>query len=221
MRNLIWITLLAAAGCGGGGGGGGSSSLAGTWELSSGNSSSSKGMMVLSSSRLTLTLGDATFDLQVSPSATLAWTTKSDAPAFTVTRTAADVDFGALPVALGGDWMIHGPHGGSCIGSVRADAITGGCSGVGSVPSGLPSLNRQVQIAHASTLDSIFGALGGVWNLSDDKGASCNATFSGATLTAKCKASATSSEQSVTVTFGDGIASGMTNGGIEFSARRL
>ena len=243
MRKWMWITLVAAfAACGsgdgngngsdGGGGNGGSgaggggggvtglpSTLAGTWELSGSSAGSVDGLLVLSSTSAHLTVGGGTFDLQAGSTPSFTWSTASEAQMFTASHTPVAVDFGALPLALGGDWAFHGPGNGSCVGSIRGDAASGGCSGAGEPPSPVPSLNRQVQVTHASKLDSIFGALGGTWTLTDNGGGACTFTFQGATLSASCK-DGSDPAGGVTITFSDGLASGFTDSGAEFSARR-
>ena len=115
--------------------------------------------------------------------------------------------------------MFAGPGGGSCVGSLRADAATGGCTHAGASPYPMPSLNRQVHATRMQKLDSIFGELGGTWSIADDGAGSCTVTFSGATLSASCK-NGTSSAGGITITFSDGVASGFSDGGVEFSARR-
>lgn len=244
MRKMMWITLVAAAaacgtgsgdgsdGTGGNGGGGGNagasgggggvttlpSTLAGTWELSGSSAGNVDGVLVLSSTSAHLTIGGGTFDLQAGSTPAFTWT-GSNTPTFTVSHTPVAVDFGALPLAVGGDWTFTGTGGGSCVGSIRNDAASGGCSGAGRPPSPLPSLNRQVQVTHTSKLDSIFGALGGVWTLTDNGSGTCTFTFQGATLSASCK-SGVVDKGGVTITFSDGMASGFTDAGAEFSAHR-
>jgi hypothetical protein len=239
MRKLIYVTIVvAAAACGdgagagsdGGGGTGGSaggggsgntglpSTLAGTWDLMGGASAGVQGTLTLSANQLKVQLGGGTFDLQVGATPSFTWTAH-DAPTFTVTHTPVDVDFGALAIGVGGDWMIGGPGGGSCVGSIRGDALTGGCAHAGSPPSPLPSLNRQVHATRTQKLDSIFGELGGAWTISDNGAGSCSAMISGATVSVSCK-NGTANAGSITVTFSDGLASGFTDSGAEFSARR-
>jgi hypothetical protein len=220
MQRMIWITALLAASCGGGsnngdGGGGLPSTLAGTWDLSA---SSGVGALTLSSSRLQVSMGGAVFDLQLGTAPSLAWTDASGALAIQTTQIPATVDFGVLPLGLGGDWTFAA-KGASCAGSIRADSATGGCTNAGRPPSALPSLNRHVTAHRTATSDSIFGALGGTWSISDDGAGSCSANFVGATLTASCKSGSTK-VGGITVTFSDGLASGSTDSGAEFSARR-
>jgi hypothetical protein len=244
MRKLIYVTMVvAAAACssgagsdsdgGGGGGGGGAgggaggggggttslpSTLAGTWELSGSSAGHVDGLLVLSSTSLHIAVNAITFELHAGGAPSLTYTNGSEMPALTVSQTPVAVDYGALPITVGGDWMI-GWSGGSCVGSLRADAATGGCTHAGAPPSGLPGLNRQVHATRTSKLDSIFGELGGTWSIADGGSGTCTATFSGATLSASCK-NGTSSTGGLTITFSDGVASGFTESGAEFSARR-
>jgi hypothetical protein len=216
MRRMIWITALVAASCGGGNGSGGlPSTLTGTWDLSA---SSGVGALTLSSSRLQVSMGGAVFDLQLGSAPTLAWTDKSGTLAITTTQIPATLDFGVWPFGLGGDWTFAA-KGATCAGSIRADSATGSCANAGRPPSPLPSLNRHVTAHRTATADSIFGALGGTWSITDDSSGSCSVNFVGATLTASCKGG-NSSVGGITVTFSEGLASGTTDSGAEFTARR-
>ena len=65
----------------------------------------------------------------------------------------------------------------------------------------------------------MFGDLGGTWSLTDDGGYSCTFTLQGSTISASC-GSKGGSTGGLTLTFADGVVSGTTDSGAEFSARR-
>ena len=217
VKHLLWISAFIMA-CGGSGGSG-SSSLLGTWDLVGATGGAPQGTLVLTSSRLTITVGSVVVALSVDGKPTFDWTDGDGPTPITATHAGAGVDFGIVPLQLGGDWTFTGAQGGSCSASVQSASLLGSCSGVGRAPAPLPSLNRHATAMRTRELGSVFGDLGGAWSVSDDHGASCNITVQGATIMASCSSHG-SSAGGVSLTFGDGVVSGTTDSGVEFSARR-
>jgi hypothetical protein len=213
MRYALAIGLLAL-GCSNGSG---PSSLAGTWELAGATGSTPAGTLVLSSSRLTINLGGDVFDLQVSGTPTLSWTDHGSPTPINTIHNGGSFNSGALGLGLGGDWGFSGASGGSCSASLQSGSFVGSCAGAGYGP--LFNLNRHATATRTAQLDSIFGDLGGMWTVSDDNNGSCAITVQGATISASCK-SGGARWGGVTLTFGDGLVSGTTDSGDEFSARR-
>jgi hypothetical protein len=191
----------------------GVTSLVGTWELAGAVGSAPQGTLLLTSSRLSINLGGDGFDLKVDGTPTFSWVDHGASPSITATHTNGSFNGGALPLGIGGDWTFSGTTGGSCSASLQSASFVGDCAGVGY---GSPiDLNRHAIATRIKQLDSAFGDLGGTWTVSDSNGGSLMATLQGATVRATL-----SSGGGITVTFGDGMASGTTDSGAEFSARR-
>jgi hypothetical protein len=90
----------------------------------------------------------------------------------------------------------------------------------------VPSPNGDFTGVRLRTLKSSFGDLGGEWELAGSGGVACHATLSGTTFTSDCDGisgweSQSDANGSITIRFGNGIASGSTSKGIELAARRV
>jgi hypothetical protein len=204
------VICLIALGCGNNSTGGGTS-LVGTWELAGAMGGPAQGTLILTASHLTVNLGGDVFDLQVDGTPALSWTDHNRPASISATHTGGGVNLGILPLALGGDWTFTGASGGQCSASLQSASIIGSCAGAGYSP--LLALNRHATATRIAKLDSVFGDLGGTWTVSDG-GGSCTITLQSATIMGSCGGGG------VSMTFGDGVVSGHTDSGGEFSARR-
>jgi hypothetical protein len=127
-----------------------------------------------------------------------------------------------LPVQAGGTWsfMAQQPgDSGICTGQLSPGQISANCQGVSGMPSTLPLLNGSGSALRIAQLPSIFGDLGGDWNLIGQN-SHCAVTLTGNVFTATCDKSSGFTGGSMTLVFGDGVASGTTSKGIEVAARR-
>ena len=141
----------------------------------------------------------------------------------TGTHAKASVDFGQLPFALGGQWNLSGSTRGHCAGSAAADALSLDCSDLTWPLSSVLSSNGRSSAQRSSKLSSIFGELGGKWDVYLPDGF-CNVKFEGNEFYAECthnlSSLATVTTDTITMTFNNGTASGTTNGKLEISAHR-
>lgn len=229
-------TIEQTAGSSGGGAGGGgtvsSSPLVGTWDVvASGAVTSEAG---------TVSIGPTTLIVQIG-AFTLFASTESGTPAITtayetyprdldVDGTAGTLDLGEIPLALGGKWTVRGKNQDQCTASLAADAMSLECTDL--VPPLEATLeeydytNRQQLTTGISTAmrtatsDSSFGDLGGQWTVKLPRD-TCQIKIEGSTLDAQCSYTGPKDtvQAMLTLTFGDGFASGMSNLG-EVSAKR-
>jgi hypothetical protein len=132
------------------------------------------------------------------------------------------ISMGQLPVQAGGTWMFAAQQPGdtgTCTGKLLPAQITAACQGVSGIPTTLPLLNGAGSALRVAPLPSIFGDLGGDWEL-NGQNSHCAAKLNGNVFTATCDRSAGFTGGSITLVFGDGVASGTTSKGIEVAARR-
>jgi hypothetical protein len=141
----------------------------------------------------------------------LSWIDGGQNPSLYAERTAAAFDPGQLELDVGGQWRFTeaGADGWCDATLVPASASMVCQNGPTATPEQIFTLTRAEQRA------SIFGDLGGVWNITVG-GETCTATLEGQTARASC-----STEGSAEVTFSGNMASGSTSEGIEFSGQRL
>ena len=226
VRRITWTTfgvaIATTLSCGSGSGGSGGA-LAGKYDLTGSSPSDKRGTMTLEASTFTIAMGDTTLAYRVSGNQiTLTWTERSRVSAITTTRTPGALFLGDLPLNVGGSWTLAGEADPTqkCSASFAAASIDASCSNVSGVPSPLPHINGMLTGGRKNPLASIFGDLGGEWTLSATGGGGATAKFSGNTFSGSITGSGRA-DGSVTVTIANGIASGTTNKGIEFSARHL
>jgi hypothetical protein len=134
----------------------------------------------------------------------------------------AALSMGQLPVEAGGEWSLAAQapgDRGACTGKILPAQISATCQGVSGVPRTLPGLNGTGSAIRVAQLDSIFGDLGGDWEVNGQNG-HCTAKLNGNVFTATCDRSSGFGGGSITIVFGDGVASGTTSKGIEVAARR-
>ena len=204
------------------------SSLAGTWDVVGGlhDYTPKAGVIVLAPDRLEVMFGEGSlvFSAPSSAPATLTWTERSalEPLAFARAASAATVDLGIIPLKLDGHIDISDPArpGAACNGDLSPTTMTAGCTGThDSRLRDLPGLNDRIVGARTSKLASVFGELGGTWTFDNGSRSHCDASFSGSTVKLTLMHDATD-EGTMTIVFSDGLATGVTNHGFEFSARR-
>jgi hypothetical protein len=219
--------------------------LAGTWDItgSSAGSTSQQVSVTLDTNLLTITADRTTLTFSRLGST---WTVQvmgdSSTGSTTVDQQVAPLNSGAIPIALGGAWSLSPPDAGiSCYGTFGT-SIQSACTGVdfgSSSSNGIcfraPDASTSVcPDASASTAPhftgnftgrlvqaetSIFGDLGGQWDLVDTGGAHCTAELSGARATINCIGFGNDTF-TFTVAFDGAMLSGTTVNGIEFSGIR-
>lgn len=140
---------------------------------------------------------------------------------FYAVRTPAALDTGALPVAIGGGWTaISGLTG--CTASLSATTVDGMCSPLRRIPGWLQIFaDGQAHGTRTSSLQSIFGQLGGTWSINTAHGDHCDVTVEGSSASATCVSPYSQLPKTVHIDFNGATASGGTSSGIEFSAHRL
>jgi hypothetical protein len=203
-----------------------SGGLAGTWDLtgSSGTSAPTTGVLTIDASTFLITIGDTTLSMNAAgDQATLTFRDPSHAPVITTTHQgSSSVSLGAIPLDfLGGSWTFEGQPGASqarVTATVTPDAVTAQGANISGQPSEIPHLEGSFTAGRTSHLDSIFGDLGGEWVLTASD-TTINAKFSGSTFTATV-APKFGKPGTLTATVADGVVSGTTTDGLEFSARR-
>jgi hypothetical protein len=196
--------------------------IAGTWDVqgSQTNSTPTTATLVIDASHFTfaVTRGDSlTFTAQGN-AMTLIWQGDNGALPITTTHTAAALQQGIIPLGLGGSWAFASQSS-NCQATIGVPQFTAACTNVYDLPSPLPGeLNGSITGQRTSTLSSVFGDLGGVWQMTaDTAGVVGHATFSGNTLSVAWSGAPWGSS-TASVVFCDGIASGSTSAGVEFSA---
>jgi hypothetical protein len=193
-----------ASGTGGSGSGTGGSSalgcdqdLSGTWDLvAEGHTRTLTGLLVVSAEKLSLQLRD-TLIYVAQPTKQATWQAGAGAPIdmITVENTAASLNSGSIPLALGGSWTFSvGSE--QCSASMAAASWSGGCRGTGSYaggdrwPSELPNPDNGAKYTatRLQAMASQFGDLGGQWQTSSQGGGGgmCTVTLAANTVTASC-----------------------------------
>ena len=221
-------------GGGGGGGGGGSvdSPLLGTWDVvSMFGKKQHTAVLTIEPQKLELSWKD--FRVTIDASGDVPKISFDDGVVdgdIVVTHLDEPMDVGHVPYALGGTWSFHGTRTDRCTAKVVANAATIECANLGDPLRRVFSdydiyeekfLGKGTTIAQRGPkLPSDFGELGGEWTVSAPR-SSCKVVIEGKTFTAECKDGRPGQQDtsSLTLTFGDGIASGAMNAG-ELSARR-
>ena len=148
----------------------------------------------------------------------------------TATHVLDPLDVGQIPYAIGGLWTFQGKRTDRCTAKVSADSTIIECLNLGDpmrrvfgeydyderkyLGKGTTTVQRKGKLA------SDFGELGGEWIVNLPR-AQCSVAIEGKTFKAKCFAgySGETERSDLTLTFADGVASGVMNAG-ELSARR-
>jgi hypothetical protein len=193
------------------------SALAGTWDLTAtptSRSASTSGSLVITPSRIELTVGGSTLVLEGRGSAI----TLTSSPDVHVTHEPAPFDTGALPLDVGGIWLAASADGAEqCHARLTTTAFSGDCSAVDTGDWGL-ALHGSVHGTRALSLASSFGDLGGAWTVIQGD-VSCTVVFEGNDFSLSCiRDGVLTGSLSAHVT--DSLASGTSSTGTEFAARR-
>jgi hypothetical protein len=217
----------AGADTGDGGQGGGScttpTSLAGTWDIVgeiSGQSSVS-GTLVISQNTFTVQFGDSML-VYTTPAGPTTWSDDNGQVNLTTVEsgTPVGINFGALPFTLGDSWSFSNGDA-NCAGSLFATSWTSSCSGADEIPEPLPeSLDGDFSGQKTSAATSIFGELGGTWTFAaNGETSGCQATVSGNSVSIQCDEDSEDLAGTAQATFCDGVITGTTSTGVQFSAR--
>lgn len=148
------------------------------------------------------------------------------------THVKSPVDFGQVPIDIGGTWNFHGAKTGTCRADVSAELLSLDCVNLApplshilaeydyttkkTTGTGLSNAQRT------SKAESIFGELGGTWRAVAPR-AVCDVTFEGAQMKASCTKNDTTIEvleDVFTLTFDGAVVSGTSEAGGELSARK-
>jgi hypothetical protein len=233
---LIPIALVSCSGATTSGSSGGASgsggplgapgSLAGTWDFSGSttNGKPTSGVLDVDADTFHITIDRTDLMMKATGNqAVLTYTDGSNAPVINTAHASSAMSLGAIPLAFaGGQWTFTGDatsRGANVTTTVSSSAVTAQGSNVDGHPQGLPDLNGSFTAGRTSQLDSIFGDLGGEWVLTASD-TTIDAKFSGSTVAITVSGRSATKPGSLTVTVGDGIVSGTTTDGFEFSARR-
>jgi hypothetical protein len=212
--------------------------LSGTWDLfaSSTGTGIVRGTLVVSKDGFSFTAGSTQLTYTGAGTQSATWkysgyygpTTRL----ISVQNTAAAVDSGSLPLALGGQWTLAS-NSETCVLNVTPSQVTGKCTGrAGDYNVGgddwpfelmdSPENRVSYTTSRSATATSQFGELGGTWSAHSDTGSGQGCTFKleNNTATSTCRAS-NSFNGNLHLTIGaDCVASGVTPSGAEVSARR-
>lgn len=137
-------------------------------------------------------------------------------------RDGADLDLGALPLPVGGDFRLEDISSALdwCDYTLTASSFSGDCTEGVYDPPDLPDLGGAVVTAvRLKALASVFGDLGGEWEVETGEGARCKVLLDGASLELSCQ-DARAYSGSVRMVFSRDSLSGSTDRGIEFAAQR-
>jgi len=194
--------------------------IAGTWDVqgSQTNATPTTATLVIDDSHFTfaVTGGDSLTFSEQTGTLSLTWQDEYETLPIASTHTSATLSEGIIPLGIGGSWTFTSQSSG-CTASVAASQFGATCSDVEGLPDPLPyRLDGTATGQRTSTASSIFGDLGGVWHIAAGS-AGGDATFSGNTFSVVWSGDPWGNG-AVSVVFCDGIASGTTSDGVEFSA---
>ncbi|HEX8791045.1 MAG TPA: hypothetical protein VF765_08825 [Polyangiaceae bacterium] len=212
--------------------GGGTNDLTGTWDLvaTSPSGGTTSGTLLLGASTFSLDIPSTGSSLAYSANGstlTVLWTLDGTADPIDATRAAAAMNLGIIPDDVGGTWSFSSAGSAeTCTATLAPSQVSGSCNAyLYGWPNPLPVPIPGVTYTAARTqqLSSVFGDLGGTWQVMDNQGGpgSCTATFQGSTFSASCNDATDAFGGTVQLTFnGTTMASGMTGNGIELSAQK-
>jgi hypothetical protein len=138
---------------------------------------------------------------------------------YDVTREAAGaIDLGVIPMRIGGQWAAVETAGmEECRAFAEQGTISGACHSLGA--------GWQYGGFHAEQVEhlpSIFGDLGGTWNVQNafEMTGGCTAILRDTTFTARCSGTGPRSDGKITFAMQDGFGTGSSDEGLEISAVR-
>jgi hypothetical protein len=141
----------------------------------------------------------------------------SDRPLVTGQEQPSSFSTGDLALNIGGEWSLSGTNPNlSCNGSFGTNTHST-CTGINIY--GAPTFTGNFTGTRMQAESSIFGDLGGQWMFTDTGGASCTVEFRDSRVTYTCT-NAGDFTGSFTAIFGNGMFSGSTVNGVEFSGHR-
>jgi hypothetical protein len=227
MKTMILILFAGCSSSGGDGGttgGGGGSALIGTWDVSYTQFGTPTTFTV------TVGAGSVSVDYQgtvvsLSPSSngtTLLWDASSPERTTVTSTHSGGGNAGDLPIDPIGDWIFDDVGSGSLTASVTSTRLTTTCTGCGNAFLGYSFMGHLTgSKTSPASGPSIFGDLAGMWQISDEGGATFTAALIGSALQASFTESGSSSSFSISATLNGNMLSGSTTRPtIEFSARR-
>jgi hypothetical protein len=155
------------------------------------------------------------------PQSLRAGTTKSNL--YSVTREQPiDLSLGVIPSDTGGEWTMGESFGYTdCRAMVTADSIRGACGGPWGTRDAF-GRDRSFGAQRVGSARSIFGEIGGTWNvgLGEGQGGGCTAVLRDTTFTASCSGTSSARDGRLTFTLREGHGSGSSEEGLEISALR-
>lgn len=213
-------------------GAGASSPLNGEWDvITSFNQAERVGTMVISPTRFSLAVVAFSVDADFSGDVPdVSGHLDSRSGPVTATHVAQPLDLGQIPFGLGGKWTVRGDSAGTCTGELASGVGTLDCSNLNTPMNrwfqGYDYADKKPLGTGTSTaqrerkLPSIFNELGGEWKVIMPW-ATCAVTFEDDHMDATCFEEQEHADGAATLSlrFGDGVATGTSNQG-EMSARR-
>jgi hypothetical protein len=196
--------------------------LAGTWDVqgSRSNAAQTSATVVIDGSHFTfaVTGGDSLSFSEQAGTLSLTWQDEYETLPIATTQTSAALSEGIIPLGIGGAWTFTS-HSSGCTANIAPSQLGATCSGVEDLPAPLPyRLEGTATGQRTATASSVFGDLGGVWHITAGSAAG-DATFRGNTFSVVWSGDPWG-DGNVSVVFCDGMASGTTSDGVEFSAHR-
>jgi hypothetical protein len=138
---------------------------------------------------------------------------------YQLTRDALGVSLGVIPSDAGGTWgLTDQDRSVNCAAALDPDSFAASCSYAG----GYGPFEGRLDAVRTRVLPSVFGELGGVWELASNGGRTggCTATFSDNNFNAHCEGTGTSFDGAISFTLSENIGSGFSPEGLEILATR-
>jgi len=192
------------------------SRLAGTWDLVvTTDTSVGMGVLSLNENAGTITLDETTGTAAVdgNGNGTGSWQDGIGSAGCSIEHTGAAVDTGEIPLDLGGDWTFASTEDldARCTSLLQPSRFTNTCTRSWQIL----GASAEMTATRVTAEESIFGDLGGSWTFVAGS-SECTVTLAGATFSASCDGGA----DTVSATVADGLASGTSTFGFEFTAQR-
>jgi hypothetical protein len=204
--------------------------LSGTWDLIAARPGDrpESGVLTIAAGVFSLSAAGHQLTYNAGPTKQALWVGTAGPHPIAITNTAAALDTGSLPLAVGGDWEFLATTE-RCSMHVSATAVSGSCLGSGGAEqaggSDWPNLvpnprnQRTYTIFRTAARASQFGELGGTWQTAPGSG-NCLVSVDKDKLSALCVDTGGFSGTTVLTIGSDCVASGTSSGGFAISARR-
>jgi hypothetical protein len=137
---------------------------------------------------------------------------------YDLTRDSLGMSLGVIPSDAGGSWTLTDRNRSNCGASLDPDSFAATCS---YAPYSGP-FDGRLDAVRTQVLSSVFGELGGVWELVCNSGrcGRCTATFSDNNFNAHCEGTGSFFDGAISFTLFENVGTGFSPEGLEISAAR-